>query len=35
MVAAITVVPAIILTVDTIDMKNIFRKLMNNLKVRT
>ena len=35
MVAAITVVPAIILTVDTIDMKNIYRKLMNNLKVRT
>ncbi len=35
MVAAITIVPAIILTVDTIDMKNIFRKLMNNLKVRT
>ncbi|TAN39045.1 MAG: hypothetical protein EPN24_05590, partial [Candidatus Methanoperedens sp.] len=35
MVAAITVVPAIILTVDTIDMKNICRKLMNNLKVRT
>jgi predicted RND superfamily exporter protein len=35
MVAAITVVPSIILVADTIDMKNIFNILMSNLKVRT
>jgi predicted RND superfamily exporter protein len=35
MLAAITVVPAIILTVDTTNVKNMYRRLMKNLKVRT
>jgi predicted RND superfamily exporter protein len=35
MIAAITIVPAIILIIDTVNMKNIYTKLMNRFEVRT
>jgi predicted RND superfamily exporter protein len=35
MIAAITIVPAIILIIDTMNMKNIYKKLMNIFEVRT
>lgn len=35
MIAAITIVPAIILIIDTVNMKNIYKKLMNRFEVRT
>ena len=35
MIAAITIVPAIILIIDTMDLKNIYKKLMNIFEVRT
>ncbi|VVB55763.1 MMPL family protein [uncultured archaeon] len=35
MIAAITIVPAIILIIDTVNMKNIYKKLMNIFEVRT
>ena len=35
MIAAITIVPAIILIIDTMNMKNIYKKLMNRYEVRT
>jgi predicted RND superfamily exporter protein len=35
MIAAITIVPAIILIIDTVTMKNIYKKLMNIFEVRT
>ncbi len=35
MIAAITIVPAIILIIDTTDLKNIYIKLMNIFEVRT
>ena len=35
MIAAITIVPAIILIIDTVNMKNIYKKLLNIFEVRT
>ncbi len=35
MIAAITIVPAIILIIDTMNMKNIYKKLMYIFEVRT
>jgi predicted RND superfamily exporter protein len=35
MIAAITIVPAIILIIDTMDLKDIYKKLMNIFEVRT
>jgi len=35
MIAAITIVPAIILIIDSMNMKNMYKKLMNRFEVRT